>query len=97
MSALSAEMAAYAAPVGLHLLLGLVLGLGFFSGLRLSLSWALAGRPLLTATASLVRFMVLAGALYLVSREGAAPLLATAAGVVLARPLVLRGFREARR
>ena len=85
-----------AISVGAHLLAGFTLGLLYFRGLWWNAQQLAAGGHLITTTALWFgRFAVLAGLLALTSSEGALPLLATALGVLIARPLVMRRVREA--
>ncbi len=85
-----------AISVGAHLLAGFALGLLYFRGLWWNAQQLAVGGHLITTTALWFgRFAVLAGLLALTSSEGALPLLATALGVLIARPLVMRRVREA--
>ena len=85
-----------AISAGAHLFAGFALGLLYFR----SLWWnaqqlAAGGHPIATAVLSFGRFAVLGGLLALTSSEGALPLLATALGVLIARPIVIRRVQEA--
>jgi hypothetical protein len=74
-----------------YLAIGLGLGLAYFSlmwrSVRAFTGGASGG---FSVVAMIMRFALLAGVLFLTSRAGAWPLLATAVGVVAGRQLVLR-------
>ena len=78
-----------------HLGAGIALGLLYFHGLWRNVT-RLAGGGRTTTTIALMigRFALLGGLLTLASLEGALPLLATALGVLLARPVVMRRVRQ---
>ncbi len=77
--------------LAVHCALGLVLGGLHFGGLWWNTRLFAEGGPLTLAIAAMLgRIVILGGVLTLVSFEGAAPLIATAAGVLLARALVTR-------
>lgn len=78
-----------AIPAAAGLAAGALLGLLFFGSLRWN-ARLYGGRVLLALGAQLARFGVLAVALTLLARWGAAPLLAAALGLMLARRVVLR-------
>lgn len=82
------------APV--HLVIGAGLGVLYFGAIWHSANM-LAGRarPIALVVAMAARFAVLAAVLTLAGLEGAAPLLATAFGVMAGRFLVLRRVRGA--
>ena len=80
----------------LYLAAGFGLGLLYFRGLWWNARLFASGRRMTTAIAlGLGRFLLLGGLLALAAVEGALPLLAMALGVLVARPLVMRGVREA--
>lgn len=84
--------------LALHLAGGIGLGTLYFRALwwnarRFAGNRGLAGPIMLAAG----RFALLVGVLLLISREGAAPLLATALGVMIARAAVVRSVRGAAR
>jgi len=73
------------------LLLGLLLGMGYFAALRQNVERYLAGRALGPALALHLGRLLLAGlAFVLIAQAGAAALLGALAGFVLARFLALR-------
>ncbi len=82
--------------LGLHLVLGFALGLVYFI-----LVWgsarrfAAGGRAGVSILLVFGRLAVLASVLIVTSLEGAGPLLATALGLLVARPMVMRRHREA--
>jgi F1F0 ATPase subunit 2 len=71
---------------------GALIGAFYFVTLRWNVGMLVIGRaPPLVAALQLARFTVLAGMLAVVAgRFGAAPLLLTAAGMLVARPAVMR-------
>lgn len=80
----------------LHLATGFGVGLLYFRGLWLNARMFVSGDRVAAAIAlGLARFGLLGGLLTLASLEGALPLLATALGVLIARPLVMRRVKEA--
>ncbi len=89
-------MTSLVARLALWTIAGLALGAGFFSLLRVNVRlygsrhWA-AGIGLHVG-----RWAVLVSALVFAARLGASPLLAAAAGLVVARALLLRGARKVR-
>lgn len=85
-----------ALDLALHLLSGFLLGLLYFQCVRWNARWlASGGRISTTVALGLGRFVLLGLCLTLASLEGALPLLAMALGVLIARPMVMRGAREA--
>jgi F1F0 ATPase subunit 2 len=73
------------------LALGLVAGTLHFSLLRWNtIFYARPGRIGMGAALQLARLAVLAALLTMVARQGALPLLLTALGVLIARPIVVR-------
>jgi F1F0 ATPase subunit 2 len=85
-----------AALLGLaaHLALGIVLGVVHFGGLWWNTRRLAAGDRVLTTVLLMIgRFVLLAGLLTLVSREGASPLLAMALGVMVGRFAVMHRVR----
>jgi F1F0 ATPase subunit 2 len=86
-----------ASPIalGLHLVFGFLLGLLYFQCVWWNARRLASGGRLSTTLAlSLGRFVLLGLCLALASLEGALPLLAMALGVLIARPMVMRGVRE---
>jgi hypothetical protein len=82
--------------LALRLVSGFLLGLLYFQ----CVWWharrlASGGRVSTTVALGLGRFVLLGLCLALASLEGALPLLAMALGVLIARPMVMRGVREA--
>jgi F1F0 ATPase subunit 2 len=74
-----------------HVGAGLAMGVLYFHGVWWNVG-LLTGRrrPIFGIVVALWRFGILGVLLWLVSNEGAAPLLATAAGIVAARAVVVR-------
>lgn len=82
--------------VGLHLGGGIALGTLYFGSLWWNAElFAQAGRVRTFVATMAARFALLGGVLTAVSFEGAAPLLVTALGVLVARMAVLRWARLA--
>ncbi len=78
-----------------HLAAGFLLGLLYFRGLWWNARlFASGGRVTTTIALIFGRFVLLAGLLTLASLEGALPLLVTALGVLIARPMVIRSVRQ---
>ncbi len=78
-----------------HLVGGVGVGWFYFRAMWWSVGRLAGGTPTRAAlVAIVVRFALLAAVLTLVSREGAAPLLAMAAGIIAGRFVVLRQVRE---
>ena len=78
-----------------HVAIGLAVGLLFFRALWWSAHRVIAGGGgIAVLLTMLARFALLGGPLFFASQEGAAPLLATAAGVFIGRALVMRRARE---
>jgi hypothetical protein len=71
---------------------GLALGLLSLASLRLNADLYLGGGLARPIALHLARLGLIGGALVLVAHQGAGPLLACAAGLVLARPIALRLF-----
>jgi F1F0 ATPase subunit 2 len=79
-----------------HLIAGIVLGVLYFRSLWWNTRRFTGGGRVTTAIALMIgRFSLLMGLLTLASLEGALPLLAMALGVLIARPVVMCGIREA--
>ena len=75
---------------------GFAAGMAYFLAVWLSARRIAGGEsPALSAAFILARFALLGGMLALASLQGALPLLVTAAGLLAARPLAMRRFREA--
>ena len=75
---------------------GVALGICYFQALRWNAAlFARGGRAITAIACTLGRFAVLGAALALASLHGAAPLLASAVGVLLGRFLVMRRARAA--
>ena len=73
------------------LALGFAAGTLFFALLRWNAAlYMRGGAPVLAVAIQLVRLSALAGVLALVALHGALPLLLTAAGLLIARPIVFR-------
>ena len=80
----------------LNLLAGICLGLLYFGGLWWNAHLlAEPGRMRMAIAIMVTRFAVLAGALALAAMQGARPLLAMAAGILVARILVVHRVRAA--
>jgi len=77
------------APV-IGLAAGAILGSAHLASLWCSVILLRDGRPVLGVLMQALRFVVLAAALALIARHGAAPLIAAAAGVLAARTVLLR-------
>lgn len=76
---------------------GLVVGWAYFASVRRSAEALVrSSSPLRVLLEALWRFSLLGGVLLLVSWQGAWPLLAVAAGIVVMRQILLRGGRETR-
>ena len=74
---------------------GFGLGLVHFASLgRVSALFLAGGSPVRALALQFARLALLAGFLVLAARLGAAPLLAAALGVLIARAVVLRRFRK---
>ena len=84
-------MSLLAFDLSAHLIAGILLGLVYFRGLWWNARLFTAGGHAPTAILLMVgRIALLGGLLTLASLEGAAPLLAMALGVLIARALVMR-------
>lgn len=82
--------------LAVHLALGFGLGWVYFNLVWGSArQFAAGGRTALSILLILARIGALAAVLVIASLEGAGPLLATALGLVTARPIVMRRHREA--
>ncbi|WP_131119536.1 ATP synthase subunit I [Lichenihabitans psoromatis] len=82
---------ALALCLAVHAVVGVILGGLHFGGLWWNTRlFAIGGRAWSAIVVLLARISLLGGVLTVISFEGAAPLLATALGVVLARSLVTR-------
>jgi F1F0 ATPase subunit 2 len=80
----------------LHVAAGIVVGTLYFASLWWNAGlFGQAGRVGLLIVVMAVRFLLLGGVLTAASLEGAMPLLATAAGVFIARAIVMRRARIA--
>jgi F1F0 ATPase subunit 2 len=73
---------------------GAALGAAHFGSLWWSVVLLRDGRTVAGIAAQALRFVALAAALALIARQGAAPLLAAALGVLAARGLLLRRCRR---
>jgi hypothetical protein len=82
--------------VPLHLAIGTTIGLLYFHAIWRSVRQLAGVAPMrATVIAMALRFAILAAALVAISLEGAAPLLAAGAGVMIGRFIVLRSVRRA--
>ena len=82
--------------LSLNLLAGICLGLLYFSGLWWNAQLlAEPGRMRMAIAIMATRFALLSGALALAAVQGARPLLAMAAGILVARVLVMHRVRAA--
>jgi hypothetical protein len=80
--------------LGLHLMLGGIVGLVYFRAVRLSAELFARGRQAALAIGLTVgRLLLVGGLLVAVAREGALPLLASALGFLLARAFAMRRAR----
>jgi F1F0 ATPase subunit 2 len=79
------------------LLVGIVLGTGFFAMLRLNVRLYGSRRWPLAILVHLARWSLLVVALILLARAGATPLLSAAMGLLVARGAVMRWSGEASR
>jgi hypothetical protein len=80
--------------LGLHFVLGMLVGIVYFLAVRLSADLIAHGRRVaLAITLTLGRLLLMGGLLVMVVREGAVPLLAVALGFLVARALALRRVR----
>jgi hypothetical protein len=78
-----------------HLIAGIGLGILYFSAVRWNAClFARGGRAMTAVVLITGRLVFLGGLLVLASLEGALPLLVTALGVLIARPLVTRRHCE---
>ncbi|WP_213739338.1 ATP synthase subunit I [Bradyrhizobium sp. dw_411] len=78
-----------------HLAAGIVVGVLYFRSLWWNARrFTTGGRVSTTIAVMIGRFVILGMILTLASLEGALPLLLMALGVVIARPVVMRGIRE---
>ena len=73
---------------------GAFLGAAHFGSLWWSVGLMRDGRAALGVAVQALRFAALAVALALIARQGAAPFLATALGLLAARVLLMRRFRR---
>jgi F1F0 ATPase subunit 2 len=87
----------FLARVAGWLLLGALLGAGFFSMLRLNVGLYGSRRWPLAIFVHLARWALLVTALAVISRAGAQPLLSAALGLLVARSAVIRWRGEALR
>lgn len=79
-----------------HLAAGLLMGGAYFQSVRWTSGRRAAGRGTAAAIAAIIgRFVLLGGALTLISLEGAMPLLLTTLGILAARAAALRRARVA--
>ena len=78
----------------LALIAGALLGAAHFGSLWWSVVLLRGGRTISGYVVQAVRFAALALALALIARQGAAPFLASALGVLTARGLLVRRFRR---
>jgi len=69
---------------------GAILGAAHLGSLWWSVVLLRNGRPILGVMTQALRFVVLAAALAIIARHGAAPLIAAATGVLAARTVLLR-------
>jgi F1F0 ATPase subunit 2 len=84
--------------LGMHLAAGIGLGIVYFNAVWWNARlFAMGGRASTTIVLIIGRLVLLGGLLALTSLEGALPLLAMALGVLVARPVVMRGHRETAR
>jgi len=82
-------------PVFVHAIGGIVLGVIYFgAGWRSAVELAKGASAAKIAALTVFRFAALAGVLFLVSLEGAVPLLVTAFGVLVARFLIVRRVKR---
>ncbi len=78
-----------------HVALGVMLGLVYFHSLWWNVRLLASGTPSRTAAGMAGRLALLACVLALISVEGAAALLATGAGLLVGRTIVLHSVRVA--
>lgn len=79
-----------------HIVAGIVLGVCYFHTVGWSARrFASGGRATTAIAATIGRFVLLGGVLALASLQGAAPLLAMALGILIARSAVIGRVREA--
>jgi F1F0 ATPase subunit 2 len=85
-------------PPGARCAAGIGLGIVYFNAVWWNARlFAMGGRASTTIVLIIGRLVLLGGLLALTSLEGALPLLAMALGVLVARPMVMRGHRETAR
>ncbi len=82
------------APLLAAVVAGAGLGAAHFGSLWWSVVLMRDGHTGLGVAVQSLRFVALAAALVLIARLGASPLLAAAAGVLVARALLMRGARK---
>ena len=89
---------AMALSLAAHLIAGFGLGMVYFNAIWWNARLFAEGGRLRTTIALIVgRLVLLGGLLAMASLEGALPLLTMALGVLIARPIVMRGHRKAAR
>lgn len=87
---------AMAVSLALHLAAGTGIGILYFHGVWRTTQRLASGNGIIrTIGLTLGRFAALGGVLFVVSLEGAPPLLVTALGVLIARAIVIRQTKEA--
>jgi F1F0 ATPase subunit 2 len=88
------DASAMTEALAIGLAAGAILGAAHLASLWWSVVLLRDGRPILGLMVQALRFVPLALALALIARQGAAPFLAAAFGVLAARALVLWRFRR---
>lgn len=86
----------YALNLALYGLAGLALGAASLTALRFNTALYLSGRLWGSLGLHTARLVIVAGLLVWAARQGAGPLVAIAAGLVLARPIAIRTLGRAR-
>ena len=76
------------------LVAGAILGAAHLASLWWSVALLRDGRTILGFSVQALRFVALALALALIARQGAAPLIAAAFGILATRALLMRRFRR---
>lgn len=81
--------------IAAHLAAGILLGIAYFTGVWWSARRLAQGSGAWAITGIALRLLLTAALLMLATREGALPLLATAAGLLLGRAVTLRHLGRA--
>jgi F1F0 ATPase subunit 2 len=88
------DASAMIAALTIGLAAGAILGASHLASLWWSVVLLRNGHPILGVTAQALRFVILAAALAIIARDGAALLVAAAVGVLATRALLLRRLQR---